>query len=65
MSDDLTQYPYILDFLGLRDYELYKSGIHVAEYLTVLPPKELLQAKLQEAIASARRRLPYSKDEPS
>jgi predicted nuclease of restriction endonuclease-like (RecB) superfamily len=44
--------------------ELDKSGIHVAEYLTVLPPKELLQAKLQEAIASARRRLPYSQDEP-
>jgi predicted nuclease of restriction endonuclease-like (RecB) superfamily len=45
--------------------ELDKSGIHVAEYLTILPPKELLQAKLQQAIASARRRLPYSKDEPS
>jgi predicted nuclease of restriction endonuclease-like (RecB) superfamily len=45
--------------------ELDKSGIHVAEYLTVLPPKELLQAKLHEAIAAARRRLPYSKDEPS
>ncbi|MBE9256456.1 YhcG family protein [Dolichospermum sp. LEGE 00246] len=44
--------------------ELDKSGIHVAEYLTVLPPKELLQAKLQEAIASARRRLPYSQDQP-
>jgi hypothetical protein len=38
--------------------ELDKSGIHIAEYLTVLPPKELLQAKLQQAIASARRRLP-------
>jgi predicted nuclease of restriction endonuclease-like (RecB) superfamily len=38
--------------------ELDKSGIHVAEYLTVLPPKELLQAKLQQAIASAHRRLP-------
>jgi predicted nuclease of restriction endonuclease-like (RecB) superfamily len=37
--------------------ELDKSGIHVAEYITVLPPKELLQAKLQEAIATARRRL--------
>lgn len=35
--------------------ELDKSGIHVAEYLTVLPLKELLQAKLQEAIATARR----------
>ena len=42
----------------------YKSGIFVAEYLTVLPPKELLQAKLQQAIATAHRRLPYSKDEP-
>jgi predicted nuclease of restriction endonuclease-like (RecB) superfamily len=38
--------------------ELDKSGIHVAEYLTVLPPKELLQAKLQAAISAARRRLP-------
>jgi predicted nuclease of restriction endonuclease-like (RecB) superfamily len=37
--------------------ELDKSGIHVAEYLTVLPPKELLQAKLQEAIISARQRI--------
>jgi hypothetical protein len=37
--------------------ELDKSGIHVAEYLTVLPSKELLQAKLQESIAAARRRL--------
>ncbi|WP_201277561.1 hypothetical protein [Sphaerospermopsis reniformis] len=44
--------------------ELDKSGIHVASYLTVLPLKELLQAKLQEAIATARRRLPYSQDEP-
>jgi predicted nuclease of restriction endonuclease-like (RecB) superfamily len=37
--------------------ELGKSGIHVAEYLTVLPPKELLQKKLHSAIASARERL--------
>jgi len=37
--------------------ELDKSGIHVAEYLTVLPPKEILQAKLQDAIATARQRL--------
>ncbi len=42
--------------------ELDKSGIHVAEYLTVLPSKELLNAKLQEAIATAHRRLPYSED---
>ncbi|WP_244913298.1 PDDEXK nuclease domain-containing protein [Phormidesmis priestleyi] len=45
--------------------ELDKSGIHVAEYLTVLPPKEVLQNKLHEAIVSARHRLQASKDEPS
>ena len=37
--------------------ELDKSGIHVAEYLTVLPPREALQAKLNHAIANARQRL--------
>lgn len=37
--------------------ELGKSGIHVAEYLTVLPPREALQAKLQQSIAAARARL--------
>ncbi|MGN2247552.1 YhcG family protein [Frateuria sp. GZRR35] len=37
--------------------ELGHTGIHVAEYLTVLPPKELLQAKLHEAIARSRARL--------
>ena len=45
--------------------ELDKSGIHVAEYLTVLPSKEVLQNKLHDAIVSARRRLQASKDEPS
>jgi len=30
--------------------ELNSSGIHVAEYLTVLPPKNILKHKLQEAI---------------
>ncbi len=34
--------------------ELDKSNIHVAEYLTVLPPKELLAAKLHEALVYAR-----------
>lgn len=34
--------------------ELEKSGIHVARYLTVLPPKEVLEAKLHQAIESAR-----------
>lgn len=37
--------------------ELSASGIHVAEYLTTLPPKEVLQAKLHEAIAHSRARL--------
>ncbi len=37
--------------------ELDKSGIHVAEYLTALPPKKMLQEKLHKAIEHARRRL--------
>jgi predicted nuclease of restriction endonuclease-like (RecB) superfamily len=44
--------------------ELDKSGIHVAEYLTTLPPKELFQAKLQAAIAAARRRIHPQPDGP-
>ena len=31
-----------------------RSGIHVAEYLTALPPKDALQRKLQEAAAVSR-----------
>lgn len=34
--------------------ELNKSGIHVAEYLTELPPREILRAKLQHSIEQAR-----------
>lgn len=37
--------------------ELDASGIHVAEYLTSLPSREVLQAKLHEAIARSRARL--------
>ncbi|HYW09323.1 MAG TPA: PDDEXK nuclease domain-containing protein [Longimicrobium sp.] len=37
--------------------ELDGSGIHVAEYLTVLPPRETLQAKLHQSIVNARQRL--------
>ncbi|MBY4949526.1 PDDEXK nuclease domain-containing protein [Cupriavidus respiraculi] len=44
--------------------ELDKSGIHVAEYLTVLPPRETLQAKLHASIAAARERLLSGGDEP-
>jgi predicted nuclease of restriction endonuclease-like (RecB) superfamily len=42
--------------------ELDKSGIHVAEYLTVLPPRETLQAKLHQSIANARQRLLSDKE---
>lgn len=41
--------------------ELDRSGIHVAEYLTILPPREVLQNKLHQAIESARDRLQYSR----
>lgn len=37
--------------------ELGRSGIHVAEYLTVLPSKKVLQEKLHKAIEHARLRL--------
>lgn len=37
--------------------ELGRSGIHVAEYLTELPPKEILQQKLHAAIELSRKRL--------
>jgi hypothetical protein len=37
--------------------ELEGSGIHVAEYLTVLPPREVLEARLQHALEVARERL--------
>jgi predicted nuclease of restriction endonuclease-like (RecB) superfamily len=37
--------------------ELGAAGIHVAEYLTVLPPPEILREKLHQAIETARLRL--------
>ena len=36
--------------------ELDKSSIHVAEYVTVLPDKEILQQKLNHSIEQARQR---------
>lgn len=41
--------------------EIEKSGIHVAEYLTVLAPKDILQQKLQLAIESAKQKYLGSK----
>lgn len=43
--------------------ELDKVGIHVAEYLTALPSKEVLRQKLQQASERARLRLEESTDE--
>lgn len=37
--------------------QLEKSSIHLAEYMTALPPREVLERKLHEAVASARGRL--------
>jgi predicted nuclease of restriction endonuclease-like (RecB) superfamily len=43
--------------------ELDKSGIHVAEYLTVLPSRETLQVKLHQSIEKARLRFLEEKGE--
>lgn len=43
--------------------ELDNSGIHVAEYLTVLPSRETLQAKLHQSVESARARLSGKQEE--
>ena len=37
--------------------ELGRSGIHVADYLTILPPKEVLRAKFLKAVEDAQKRL--------
>jgi len=42
--------------------ELDRSGIHVAEYLTVLPPREALQARLHESVQKARLRFQANDD---
>ena len=43
--------------------EMGKSGIHVAEYLTVLPPREAFEQKIHAALQQARLRL--SPSDPS
>jgi len=45
--------------------ELSGSGIHVAEYLTSLPDKGLLEQKLHQAIVSARQRFIEGRNEQS
>jgi predicted nuclease of restriction endonuclease-like (RecB) superfamily len=44
--------------------ELGASGIHVAEYLSVLPPREQLGQRLHAAIETARARTPAAEDTP-
>ena len=43
--------------------ELSQAGIHVAEYLTALPSKKVLQEKLHKAIRRARQRLENQAEE--
>jgi len=45
--------------------ELDKSSIHVAEYLTELPPKALLEQRLQQAISNAKQRVTYKNSNKS
>ena len=42
--------------------ELDSAGIHVAEYLTTLPPKAVLEQRLHQAIINAKRRLDHKGD---
>ena len=43
--------------------ELGAAGIHVAEYLTVLPPPDVLRTKLHGAIEMARLRIQSREEE--
>jgi hypothetical protein len=43
--------------------ELGAAGIHVAEYLTVLPPPNVLRVKLRQAIEVARPRIQSREEE--
>lgn len=42
--------------------DLDRSGVHVAEYLTELPPRRILRKKLHDAVRLARARLDTGKD---
>ena len=45
--------------------ELGAAGIHVAEYITVLPPIDILRQKLHTAIETARARIAARSDDPA
>lgn len=40
--------------------DLGRSGIHVAEYVTELRPREVLRERFHRALATARARVEYS-----
>lgn len=42
------------DYDDIEYLEMNKTGIHVAKYLTEMPPKEILEAHLRKAIAIAK-----------
>ncbi|HEU4452996.1 MAG TPA: PDDEXK nuclease domain-containing protein [Longimicrobium sp.] len=44
--------------------QLERSGIHVAEYVTELPPRDVLEKKLHAAIAAARQRMEAQPEAP-
>ena len=46
---------HFLEFIMIEDP--LKRDIHIAEYWLELPPREVLQARLHEAMVSARARL--------
>lgn len=51
LSCELAYTEYVL---GIRIHG--EMGIHVPEYLTALPPKEMLEQRLPQAMFNARRR---------
>jgi hypothetical protein len=44
--------------------DLGRSGIHVAEYVTELPPREVLRERFHHALAAARARLEQREPSP-
>jgi len=50
------------DHEQIKLLELWKNSIHVAEYMTELPPKKLLEEKLHKAIERARNQIEFQKE---
>ena len=53
----------ILEAFNANKFQLIISQELWDEFHDVLPPKEVLQAKLKQAIAATRQRLPASEDD--